>query len=69
MQKVSQGHILSVIFSESIEKEELLLKKYDDYMRDVKDRELSDMISEFIDDSRNHIKLMRDKMIKLSIQG
>jgi len=69
MQKVSQGHILSIIFSESIEKEELLLKKYDDYMRDVKDRELSDMISEFIDDSRNHIKLMRDKMIKLSIQG
>ena len=69
MQKVSQEHLLGLMFLESIEKEELLLKKYDDYTRDVKCRELSDMINEFINDSRNHINMIRDKMAKFNMHG
>lgn len=69
MDKLSQEYILSIAFKQSIDREELLLRKYDDYFPDIKDREIKETIEKFRKNSHEHIKLLKDKMIKLNIQG
>ena len=69
MEKLSQEYILSIVFKNSIEREELLLKKYDDFNNDIKDAELKDILKEFRKNSQEHVKILKDKMIKLNIQG
>ena len=69
MEKLSQEYILSIIFNRSIQREELLLKKYDEYFPQVKDKNITDTLKKFKKNSQEHIKLLKDKMIKLSIQG
>jgi hypothetical protein len=69
MEKLSQEYILSVTFNHSIEREELLVEKYSHYVSCVKDAELLDIIKESKKNAREHTKMLREKMIKLNIQG
>ena len=73
MEKLKQEYILSILFSHSIEREELMLVKYREYLDNIDDRkkkqELYSMLKEFEDDAREHVTLLKDKMIKLGIQG
>lgn len=69
MQKVSQKYILDIAIKTTIDREELLIKKIDQYRPDLKDKDLNDMIRQFKKVSQEHIKLMKEKMIKLNVQG
>lgn len=68
MEKLSQEYILSIVFNESLDREELLLKKYDEYYKNIKDKELKDIIKDFVRNSEEHIKIMKDKMIMLNVK-
>lgn len=68
LKRISQEHIMSMIFKNSINREELLIKKYTNYNTGIKDKEIGNMLNEFKKNSREHIKLIKDKMIKLNIQ-
>lgn len=68
MDKLSQEYMLSIIFNESIDREQLLLKKYDDICNKIKDKEIKNMIKEFSKNSREHIDILKDKMIALNIK-
>ncbi len=68
MEEFSQEYALSIVFRNSIDKEELLLKKYEDYYDELKNKELKEVIKGFSKTSREHLKIMKDKMIKLKIQ-
>ncbi|HWR60290.1 MAG TPA: hypothetical protein VN580_01680 [Clostridia bacterium] len=68
MEELSQEYVLSIVFRNSIDKEELLLKKYDDYYDKLKNKELKEAVKEFSKTSREHLKIMKEKMIKLKIQ-
>lgn len=68
MEEFSQEYVLSIVFRNSIDKEELLLKKYEDYYFMIKDKELKEIVKEFRKTSQEHLKVMKDKMIKLKIQ-
>lgn len=68
MEELSQEYMLSIVFRNSIDKEELLIKKYDDYYPVIKNKELREIVKGFKKTSREHVKVMKDKMIKLKIQ-
>jgi len=69
MKKLSQEYLMDTAFVLSIEREELLIKKYSRYMDQVSDKELKSMIREFKSTSKEHIKLIKDLMIKLNLQN
>lgn len=68
MEEFSQEYILSIVFRNSIDKEELLLKKYDEYYDMIRNKELKEVLKEFRKTSQEHLKVMKEKMIKLKIQ-
>ncbi|MGE5632728.1 MAG: hypothetical protein ACM3TR_16800 [Caulobacteraceae bacterium] len=68
MEEFSQEYMLSIVFRNSLDKEELLLKKYEDYYSLIKNKELKEIIKEFKKTSEEHVRVMKDKMIKLKIQ-
>lgn len=68
MEEFSQEYMLSIVFRNSIDKEELLIKKYEEYYDKVKNKNLKEIIKEFIKTSQEHLKVMKEKMIKLKIQ-
>lgn len=69
MRKLSQEYLLDTAFNLSIDKEELLIKKYEYYYDALDDIETKKMIKELKKTSKEHIKLLKDLMIKLNIQG
>ncbi len=69
MEELSQEYILSYVFKESIDREQLLLKKYDEYYETTRDKELKGVIRELREQSEEHVNLLKDKMIKLKIIG
>lgn len=69
MEKLRQEYVISIRFTRAIEREQLLLKKYEDYQKTIKKTQTADMLKEFIENSREHIKLLKDKMIKLRTGG
>ena len=73
MEKLRQEYILSILFYHSVEREELMLSKYAGYIENSVDRkknpELYSMLKEFDNDAREHVTMLKDKMIKLNIQG
>lgn len=69
MKKVSQAYLLDTAFTLAVDREELLLKKYKDYLQKENNKELKKMIKEFEKTSKEHIKLMKDMMIKINIQS
>lgn len=68
MDKLSQEYILNIMFNESLDREQLLLKKYDEIYDKIKDKEIKNMIKEFRKDSREHIDILKDKMIALNVK-
>ncbi|MGE5677252.1 MAG: hypothetical protein ACM3ZR_04260 [Pseudomonadota bacterium] len=68
MEEFSQEYMLSIVFRNSIDKEELLLKKYDEYYDMIRNKELKEVLKEFKKTSQEHLKVMKEKMIKLKIQ-
>lgn len=68
MEEFSQEYVLSIVFRNMIDKEELLIKKYEEYYDTIKNRELREVIKEFRKTSQEHLKVMKEKMIKLKIQ-
>ncbi|TCO74962.1 hypothetical protein [Marinisporobacter balticus] len=69
MRTLSQEYLLDIAFNLAIDQEELLLEKYRDYDHDLDNKELKTMMKELKITSKEHIKLMKDLMIKLNIQG
>lgn len=68
MDKISHEYILNIVFNESLDREQFLLKKYDNIYKNVKEKDIKDMVNEFIKNSREHIDMLKDKMIMLNIQ-
>jgi hypothetical protein len=69
LKKLSQEYILSIKFVKAVEREELLIKKCDDYLKDMKNGDISEVLKSFRKNAQEHIRLLKDKMIKLNIQG
>ncbi|WP_432661818.1 hypothetical protein R9X47_14730 [Wukongibacter baidiensis] len=69
MKKISQEYLMDTAFVLSIEREELLLKKYSQYIDEIDNKELKNLVKEFKKISKEHIKLIKDLMIKLNLQG
>ncbi|SHK04641.1 hypothetical protein [Paramaledivibacter caminithermalis] len=69
MKKPSQEQLMDIAFILSVDREELLLKKYSDYIKYISNKEIKNMIKEFKKTSKEHIKLIKDLTIKLNLQG
>ncbi len=69
LEKLRQEYVLNIVFTRVIEREQLLLRKYEDYIKSVNKKQTKDMLNDFMEDSREHIKLLKDKMIKLKTGG
>jgi hypothetical protein len=73
LEELQQEYILSIIFSHAIEREELSISKYKDYLGELKgknkNQQLTDILNEFEKNAQEHITMLKDKMIKLNIQG
>lgn len=63
----TQELILGHIFNKSIDRENLLSKKYKIYIDKLKDKSLIDMIREFESETEEHTKKLKDAMNKLNI--
>ena len=68
MEKLSQEYFLRFSFSNSIEKEEQILKKYAEYYNLIQDDELEEIIKEFMKTSREHIELLKEKRLKINYE-
>lgn len=69
MQEISQKTITYCAFFNAVEREELLLKKYADYYDKLKDKELKNLLKEFEKTAQEHVEMLKDKMIKLNMEG
>jgi len=68
MEKLSQGNLLSLTFSNMLGREELLSAKCLEYSSKVNNLELKDMFEEYKTLAQEHIKIMQGKMLKLNIE-
>ena len=69
LKRVSQEYILTIKFTRAVEREELLVIKCDEYLESLKRGDLTDMVKSFRKNAQEHIRLLKDTMIKLNIQG
>lgn len=67
MEDIAQDAIIRNTLISSIDREELLLKKYDEYNSFINDKEIKEMMNEFKIISRQHIDLLKGKLQKLDI--
>jgi rubrerythrin len=58
-----------MVFKSAIDREELLIKKYEDYSKNMKSEELKEMINEFKSEAQGHISMIKDKIMQLNLQG
>ena len=68
MDKLSQEYILTTSFSSALDMEELLIRKCNYYAKELKDEDLKGLIMDMRKEGQEHIKRMKDKMIKLNIK-
>lgn len=68
MDKLSQEYILTTSFSSALDMEELLIRKCNHYADQLKDENLINLIMDMKKECQEHIKIMKDKMIKLNIK-
>ena len=68
MDKLSQDFVQTIAFRSSIDREELFIRKCKEMSAATKDKELTDLVHELENISEEHIKMMKDKMIKLNIK-
>lgn len=69
MKKLSQEYLMDIAFTLSVDREELLLKKYSEYMKQSTNKEVKSIVKELKKTSKEHIKLIKDLMIKVNLQG
>lgn len=69
MEKIKEEYLLSIAFRKAIDREELFVRKCDHYRGDFKASELKELVDILNDNAEEHIKQLKDKMIKLNIQG
>ena len=73
MEELRQEYILSILFKNAVDREDLLIKKYSYYCDKLggknKNKELLALLKEFEKIAHEHITMLKDKMIKLNIQG
>ncbi|WP_432405308.1 hypothetical protein [Wukongibacter sp. M2B1] len=69
MKQLSQEYIMDTAFVLSIEREELLQKKYLQYINEIDNKEIKNIVKELRKISREHVNLIKDLMIKLNLQG
>ncbi|MCG8540054.1 MAG: hypothetical protein MJA82_08965 [Clostridia bacterium] len=69
MRRLSQEHLMDTAFTLSLQREELLLKKYSEYIDQIDNKELKNMVKNFKKVSKEHIKVIKDLMIKLNFKG
>ncbi len=69
MRRLSQEHLMDTAFTLSLQREELLLKKYSEYIDQIENKELKNMVKNFKKVSKEHIKVIKDLMIKLNFKG
>ena len=69
MRRLSQEHLMDIAFTLSLQREELLLKKYSEYIDQIDNKELKNMVKNFKKVSKEHIKVIKDLMIKLNFKG
>ena len=69
MEKLSQEYLIRLSFTCAIEREELLQKKYDNYFDELKNSQSKESIKEFKETAKQHIDLIKDKMLKFDFEG
>lgn len=69
MEKVKEEYILAIAFRKAIDREELFARKCSLYHGDFKDVELQELVDILKDNAEEHVRQLKDKMIKLNIQG
>lgn len=70
VEKLQQEYVLSIIFIHAIERESLLMKKYQEYVKgEEKNAGMKEMLKQFEKETGQHLTILRDKMAKLNIQG
>ena len=67
MEGVSQDLIAKHILVSSIEREELLMTKYDLYFDLINEGDFRDLLLEFKETSREHIEILKGKLQKLNV--
>jgi len=67
MENIVQDSIIKQSFINSIDREELLLKKYDEYNSYFEDNEFKELLKEFQETAREHIDILKHKLQKLDI--
>ena len=68
MKRISQKILLEIAFKHSINREELILKKYDFYYKDIKDKEMNNIFKALKKGSQEHLKLIKDIALKQNLQ-
>jgi len=67
MENISQDMVIRQSLLNSIDREELLVKKYDEYNKYIEDTDTKDMLNEFQETAKEHIALLKDKLVKLKV--
>lgn len=69
MEKVSEKYPLQIVFNQCIERETLLIKKCKKYSSEVKDKQVKNYLDEFKRNSEDHIRLLKDTILKLNLKN
>lgn len=69
MKKIPQEYILNCTFAKALNREELLVKKLNDYYKQCENREMKKMLKTFYKTSNEHSKLLRELMMNLNIKS
>lgn len=67
MKKIAQDEITKQSILTSIDREELLLKKYTEYIPQVNDKEIKELFNEFQEATSGHIDMLKSKLQKLNL--
>lgn len=70
MEQLQQEYILSILFTHAIERESLLIEKYRGFITaNSKNETIRELLEEFEKEAKEHLKMLKEKMIKLNITG
>ncbi|MFZ5966895.1 MAG: hypothetical protein ACOYVK_06945 [Bacillota bacterium] len=69
MKQISQKHLMDTTFARSIQREELLMKKYEDYYELIENKELKALLKEFKKNAKDHLRLINEMIANMNLQG
>lgn len=67
MRRISEEDVLNISFAKSLNREEMLIKKYNAYYKQSNNKEIKKILVELNKTSKEHIKLIQEIMVKLNI--